>query len=93
MTSLGSPSTQAMECLATDNPLDKAAEFIQVMLKRTWPRNQVPYLLDKTLHPLDRLVIAKAMHIIQSSTCVRQVCTLPGGQALSVGHPVQELSL
>jgi len=73
MTSLGSPSTQAMECLATDNPLDKAAEFIQVMLKRTWPRNQVPYLLDKTLHPLDRLVIAKAMHIIQSSTCVRFV--------------------
>merc|ERR1711887_345777 len=76
MTSLGSPSTQAMECLATDNPLDKAAEFFQVLLKRTWPRNQVPYMLDKTLLPLDRMVIAKAMHIIQSTTCIRQLFSL-----------------
>ena len=34
---------------------------------------QVPYMLDYSLLPQDRLVIAKAMHIIQSISCVRQV--------------------
>ena len=35
--------------------------------------SQVPYLLDYSLLPMDRLVIAKAMYIIQSISCVRQV--------------------
>merc|ERR1712168_930758 len=91
MTPIGSPSTQDMECLASDNPLDTASEFIQVLVKRTWSRNKVPYVLDDSLLPMDRLVIAKAMHIIQSTTCVRQVCTLQGDHPPTVGYSIKKL--
>jgi len=90
---LGHPSNQEMECLASDNPLDPAAELVQVLFKRTWPRNLVPYMLDYSLLPLDRLVIAKAMHIIQSISCVRQVCSLPREQARPVAKHLKELCL
>lgn len=80
----GPASRQEMDCLASDNPLDPAAEFVQVLFKRTWPRNLVPYMLDYSLLPVDRLVIAKAMHLIQSISCVRQVCPLQREQARTV---------
>ena len=43
----GPASRQEMDCLASDNPLDPAAEFVQVLFKRTWPRNLVRILEDQ----------------------------------------------
>ena len=41
LTPLGPPSTQKMDCIASDNPMDKFGEIFQVLFKRTWPNNLV----------------------------------------------------
>ena len=39
LTPLGPPSSQKMDCIASDNRMDKFGEFFQVLFKRTWPKN------------------------------------------------------
>jgi len=73
MTPLGAPSKQEMECLGSDDLFEQTKEIVQVLVKRTWPKNTVPYMLDASLLSGDRLVVAKAMHIIQSVSCIRFV--------------------
>ena len=47
LTPLGPPSSQKMDCIASDNPMDNVGEIFQVLFKRTWPNNLVSLLKYK----------------------------------------------
>lgn len=73
-------------CLGTPSstPQQQLRQLLQILVDRRWPNSQVVYHLEESLLPQDRLVVTRAMQVIEDISCVRFVPYNPEKHLLSV---------